>query len=259
MIDELRHALPQHQLAVYYQPIVDLSTGETVKAEAPLRWHHSQTDLMLPGEFIGLAEQTCLIGDIGDWVVGEAIMRAREWSTLLGTPFQISVNKSPVEFMSKAPVKYWGTHLAALESAWANIAIEITEGVLLNDSPSVREKLEYLQKMGVQLVLDDFGTCYSSMTYLKKFKVDYLKIDQSFVRDVTTSGDSRAIAETIILMALKLGLKVIAQGVETVEQRDWLKAAECDYAQGFLFSEPVPSQDFEILLKKGRAQHLALA
>ena len=265
VIDELRHALSRHQLSVYYQPIVDLSIESIVKAEALLRWHHPEAGLMLPAEFIGLAvppakfiplaEEAGLIGDIGEWVLGEAVTRSREWSSMLGTPFQISVNKSSAEFVSRAPMKNWDAHLAALGLPSNSISVEITEGVLLNDSPNVAARLDNLHNAGIQLGIDDFGTGYSSMTYLKKFEVDYLKIDQSFVHDMSTNMDSRIIVETIIVMAHKLGLKVIAEGVETVAQKDWLKAAECDYAQGYLFSEPVPSQDFRKLLNKGKARH----
>jgi diguanylate cyclase (GGDEF)-like protein/PAS domain S-box-containing protein len=253
VIDELRNALPQHQLSVYYQPIVDLLAGRIVKAEALLRWHHPQTGLMLPAAFIGLAEESGLIGDIDDWVLGEAMHCAREWSALVGAPFQISVNKSPREFLSKAPMRNWDGHLEALGLAWNSISVEISEGVLLQDSPRVTERLGNLQKAGVQLSINDFGSRYSSMTYLKKFDVEYLKIDQSFVHDAATSGDSRIIAEAIIVMAHKLGLKVIAEGVETGEQSDWLKAAGCDYAQGYHFSEAVPAQDFEKLLNTRKA------
>lgn len=253
VIDELRRALPRHQLSVYYQPIVDLAVDRIVKAEALLRWHHPQAGLKLPGEFIDLAEEAGLIGEIDEWVLGEAVTRAREWSNLLGTPFQISVNRSTAEFMSKRPLESWNTHLAVLGLAWNSISVEIPEGVLLNDSPRVTERLDHLQKAGVQLTIDDFGTGYSSMAYLKKFDVAFLKIDQSIVQDIKTNMDSRVIAETIIMMAHKLGLKVIAEGVETVEQRDWLKAAGCDYAQGYFFSKPVPSQDFEHLLHRGKA------
>jgi EAL domain-containing protein (putative c-di-GMP-specific phosphodiesterase class I) len=253
VIDELRNALPQHQLSVYYQPIVDLSAGRIVKAEALLRWNHPQTGLMLPAAFIGLAEESGLIGDIDDWVLGEAMHCAREWSALVGAPFQISVNKSPREFLSKAPMRNWDGHLEALGLAWNSISVEISEGVLLQDLPRVTERLGNLQKAGVQLSINDFGSRYSSMTYLKKFDVEYLKIDQSFVHDAATSGNSRIIAEAIIVMAHKLGLKVIAEGVETGEQSDWLKAAGCDYAQGYHFSEAVPAQDFEKLLNTRKA------
>lgn len=248
VIDELRMALRRHQFSVYYQPIVDLSAEGIVKAEALLRWHHPQNGLMMPGEFISLAEETGLISEIDNWVLGEAAMHAREWSILLGVSFQISVNKSPVEFMSKTPMSNWRAHLEGLGLAWNSLTVEITEGILLSNSPNVTEKLDGLQKAGIQLSIDDFGTGYASMNYLKKFEVDYLKIDRSFVQDMTTSMHSRTIVEAIIAMAHKLGLKVIAEGVETVQQRDYLKTAECDYAQGYFFSQPLSSQNFEKLL-----------
>jgi len=252
VIDELRCALPQNQLAVYYQPIVELQLERIVKAEALLRWKHPQAGLMRSEQFIAIAEETGLIGEIDEWVLGEAMAHAREWSALLDAPFQITVNKSPIEFISREPMKNWAAHLAALGLAWNCIAMEITEGVLLNNSPIAREKLESLQKAGVQLAIDDFGSGYSSMAYLKKFKIDYLKIDPSFVRDMAACIDSRAIAEAIIVMAHKLGLKVIAEGVETIEQKDWLKKAGCDYAQGYFFSGPLSSEDFSELLRKGK-------
>ncbi|MGZ5885230.1 MAG: putative bifunctional diguanylate cyclase/phosphodiesterase, partial [Burkholderiaceae bacterium] len=258
VIDALRHALRQHQFTLYYQPIVDLLDERIVKAEALLRWHHPQDGLVLPGEFIGLAEEIGLISEIDEWVLCEAVRCAKEWSALSGVPFQISVNKSPLDFMGKAQTRILDTidtRLAALGVAGNSISVEITEGILLIDSPSVRERLDKLQKAGIQLAIDDFGTGHASMAYLKKFHVHYLKIDQSYVRDVTTNMDSRSIAEAIIVMAHKLGMKVIAEGVETVEQKEWLKTAECDYAQGYLFSKPVSSQDFEKMLSMSTTPH----
>ena len=252
IIDELRQALALHQLEVYYQPIIDLASGAIAKAEALVRWHHPQGMLILPDAFIGVAEQTGLIGEIGSWVLGQAVEHARQWSVLLGRPFQISVNKSAVEFMSVAMMKSWDSDLDVLGLAREQIAVEITEGVLLNDSCAVRDRLAMLKRTGVQFAIDDFGIGYSSLSYLKKFKVDFLKIDQSFVKDMMQSADSGIFAETIIVMAHKLGLKVIAEGVETAEQRDRLKAMECDYAQGFLFSEAASSGRFTELLEAGR-------
>ncbi len=252
IIDELRQALPLHQLEVYYQPIIDLDSGAIVKAEALVRWHHPQGSLILPDAFIVLAEQTGLIGEIGSWVLGEAVEHARRWSALLGRPFQISINKSPIEFMSLTMMKSWDSDLDVLGLARDQIAVEITEGVLLNDSLAVRERLAMLKRAGVQFTIDDFGIGYSSMSYLKKFKVDFLKIDQSFIKDVMQNADNGIFAETIIVMAHKLGLKVIAEGVETVEQRDWLKSMDCDYAQGFLFSEAASSDRFTEMLGVGQ-------
>lgn len=248
VIDELRKALPQHQLSVYYQPIVELATQRIVKAEALLRWHHPHTGLMFPATFIGLAEEIGLMGDIDDWVLGEAISSVRAWSALVGAPFQISVNMSPLEFMNKAPARCWDSNLAALGLAWNSISVEITEG-LLHDSPRATERLRLLQKAGVQLSIDDFGTGPCSMIFLKKFDVDYLKIDRSFIQDTATDSDGRLIAEAIISMAHKLRLQVIAEGVETAEQSAWLNAAGCDYAQGYYFSAPVPAADFTRLLQ----------
>ena len=248
IIDELRHALAKEQLEVFYQPIVHLETGVIAKAEALVRWHHPRHGVVLPGEFIGLAEETGLIDDIGAWVLAEAAARAREWSALIGKPFQISVNKSPAEFIGRTLMKSWDAELALLGGAGKQIAVEITEGLLLNDTPGILDQLGQLAQAGVQFSIDDFGIGYSSMSYLKKFKVDFLKIDQSFVSDITTNLYSSVFAETIVLMAHKLGLKVIAEGVETAEQRDFLKTMGCDYAQGFLFSKPTSSACFERLL-----------
>ncbi len=247
-IDELRQALANKQLAVYYQPIVDMATGAIVKAEALLRWHHPDNGMLLPSDFIALAEETGLIGDIGTAVVDEAVAQVQRWSALLGAPFQISVNKSPVEFMDRTRMIPGDRELDLLRSGGSQITIEITEGVMLNDSPAVRDKLRALQQAGVQLAIDDFGIGYSSMASLKTFKVDFLKIDQSFVKDLTVNHESRVFAETIVLMAHKLGLKVIAEGVETDAQREWLLNVGCDYAQGFLFSAATDAAHFERML-----------
>ncbi len=248
VIDELRQAIACHQLAVYYQPIVDMHTGVIVKAEALVRWHHPESGLILPSEFIGLAEETGMIGEIDTRVLDDAVCRARQWSALLGEPFQISVNKSAITFMDRSLMKSGDPDLALLTAAGGSVTVEITEGVMLNDSPGVREKLHMLKRAGVQFAIDDFGIGYSSMAYLKKFKVDFLKIDQSFIKDMMTSLESQIFAETIVIMAHRLGLKVIAEGVETCEQRDWLKAAGCDFAQGFLFSEATSAERFEEML-----------
>ena len=249
LIDELRLAIPNNELAVYYQPIVALTDESIVKAEALLRWHHPRSGLLLPKDFISLAEETGLIAEIGEWVLNDAMKCVRDWSNALGRPFQISVNKSSAELMSKLPMKEWKTRLAALALPRNSLSVEITEEVLTNETSYVRQKLDYLRAAGVQLSIDDFGTGFSSMLVLKKLNVDFLKIDMSFVSELATSGDSRSIAEMIIVMAHKLGLKVIAEGVETIEQRDWLKKAGCDYAQGYLFSGPVSSQELGELLK----------
>ncbi|HEX2530093.1 MAG TPA: EAL domain-containing protein [Burkholderiaceae bacterium] len=251
MISELRGALPGKQLKVYFQPIVDLADKRIVKAEALLRWFHPEHGLCYPSSFVPLAEETGLINDIGDWVFMESALWSQRWGNLLGEPFQISVNKSPVQFHAERKDQHWRDYLNDLGLSRNSISVEITESILLNASSNVSETLLEYRDAGIQVALDDFGTGYSSMSYLKKFDIDYLKIDQSFVHDMTSNPGSRTIAETIIMMAHKLGLKVIAEGIETPEQRDLLVAAGCDFGQGFLFSQAIAPEEFEALLHDG--------
>ncbi len=248
LIGELRNALKERQLTLHFQPIIDLRDGHVVKGEALLRWQHPKHGLVCPGEFIGVAEETGLINEIGNWVFMQATAWCKRWSEQRGAPFQISINKSPVQFAPNEKTINWGEHVRQLGLARNSVAVEITESLLLNASSVTADKLLSLRDAGVEVAIDDFGTGYSSMAYLKKFDVDYLKVDQSFVRDTEGNATSRTIAETIIVMAHKLGLKVIAEGVETPQQRDWLREAGCDYAQGFLFSGPLPPEQFEQLL-----------
>lgn len=249
LITDLRGAIPQAQLVVYYQPIVDLSDGKIRKAEALLRWQHPQLGLVLPGEFLELAEETGMMDDIGNWVFAEAASHAQEWQTMLGQPFQVSINMSPLQLAAPAHAMGWDAHLKKIGLASNSISIEIAEGVLLNVAGEAADSLSKLQRAGIELSIDDFGAGYSSMTYLTKVDADYLKIDHSFVQQKEGDKQGRTIAETIIVMAHKLGLKVVAEGVETSEQRDWLTHAGCDYAQGFLFGQPLPVPEFTKLLQ----------
>lgn len=255
LIADLRMALPLQQLILHYQPIIDLVDGRIHKAEALLRWDHPELGLVFPAEFIRLAEETGLINEIGNWVFTEAALQSKAWQKLVGQPFQISINKSAVEFISNLNGMNWGAHLKQLGLDSSSISIEITEGVILNATEDAAAKLLSLQQAGIQLSIDDFGTGYSSMAYLNKFDVNYLKIDPSFVHDMASNQNSRIIMETIIVMAHKLGLKVIAEGVETSAQRNWLANAGSDYAQGFLFSAPLPAEQFTQLLHSGQMAH----
>jgi diguanylate cyclase (GGDEF)-like protein/PAS domain S-box-containing protein len=250
LTNDLRSALTENQFEVYYQPIVDLRTGQIVKAEALLRWHHPERGMVSPLEFIPLAEDTGLINQIGDWVFKESSRRANQWSEQLAGEFQISVNMSPIQFKIENSVftKEWLDFLQEFDLSGKNIVVEITEGLLLNVEPEVIDKLLWLRDTGIQVAIDDFGTGYSSLSYLRKFDIDYLKIDKSFVRNLEKDNNDIALSEAIIVMAHKLGLKVIAEGVETEAQKKMLIDAGCDYAQGFLYSEAVPSSKFESLL-----------
>ena len=249
LVSDLRGALEANQFRVYYQPIVDLATGGINKAEALIRWQHPERGLISPAEFIPLAEETGLIVEIGDWVFKESARQVKRWRMLHNAAFQISVNMSPVQFRSTdCACNIWVPYLRELELPGQSMVIEITEGLLLDIDANVTDKLRGFRDAGIQISIDDFGTGYSSLSYLKKFDIDYLKIDQSFVRNLATDPDDMALSEAIIVMAHKLGLKVIAEGVETEAQRKLLADAGCDYAQGYLYSRPVPDGEFEVLL-----------
>ena len=245
---ELRRAQADHQFELHFQPIIDITSGGVCKAEALLRWRRPNGTLALPADFVWIAEETGLIHEIGNWVFREAARWSQRWSAMLGKPFQISINKSPVQFQPHARSMDWISYLDQAGMPHNSIAVEITEGVLLNLTGDVLERLDELQRGGMEVSIDDFGTGYSSMSYLKRLDIDYLKIDRSFVSEMLHDHTSQTITETIIVMAHKLGLKVIAEGVESAEQRDWLAARHCDYLQGFLFGPPVAPQQFEQLL-----------
>ena len=252
LIGDLRGALDAGQFMVYFQPIVDLSTGRIDKAEALIRWLHPERGLVSPAQFIPLAEETGLILGIGDWVFQESMRCVKRWRTLYNPAFQVSVNKSPVQFYKDGDDHAaWLSHLREIGLPGQGLVIEITEGILLDSNLSISAALVTLRNANVQISIDDFGTGYSALSYLKKFDIDYLKIDQSFVRDLTIDKNDLALCEAIIVMAHKLGIKVIAEGVETREQMDMLAAAGCDYGQGYLYSRPIPVEEFEELLKRG--------
>ena len=251
LINEIRVALVDNQFEVYFHPIIDLKTGQIVKAEALLRWQHPLRGMASQMEIIPLAEETGLIVEIGDWVFREAARWASRWQALCPGGLQIGVNMSPVQFQAEGEhIAEWFTYMQELGLSGKHIVIEITEGLLLHVDNAISDILQRFKDAGIQVSIDDFGTGYSALSYLKKFDIDYLKIDLSFVRDLETDPNDRALSEAIIMMAHKLGLEVIAEGVETEGQRKLLAAAGCDYAQGFLFSRPIPPQEFEALLRQ---------
>ncbi len=249
LANDLRAALAEQQFRVVYQPIIDLSTGDIRKAEALIRWQHPTRGLISPTEFIPIAESSGLIIDIGEWVFRQAADQVVQWRELHHPHFQISVNKSPVQFHSDGSTrKSWAQHLQSLGLPGGSIAVEITEGLLLDTSATVTQQLMEMRQTGVQVSLDDFGTGYSSLTYLQKFEIDYIKIDQSFIRNLVPSSTDLALCKAIIVMAHELGMKVIAEGVETAQQRDLLVAAGCDHGQGYLFARPMSARDFDVFM-----------
>ncbi|PIV15014.1 MAG: hypothetical protein COS43_04605 [Gallionellales bacterium CG03_land_8_20_14_0_80_55_15] len=248
LTNDLRGALANHQFRLFFQPIVSLATDRIHKAEALLRWQHPTRGMVSPADFIPLAEETRLIVEIGAFVRKESLAWCKRWNNLNPEGFQISVNKSPAEFTDEndsANVEIFVDKLNKMGLCGENFVFEITEGLLLNADVRIHEKLMELRDAGIQVSIDDFGTGYSSLSYLKKFDIDYLKIDQSFVRNLESDSNDVALCEAIIVMAHKLGLKVIAEGVETEQQRDLLSRAGCDYAQGYLYAKPMPPEAFE--------------
>ncbi|MBK6649131.1 MAG: EAL domain-containing protein [Betaproteobacteria bacterium] len=247
-LGDLRKALALGQFRLRFQPVVQLATDRVFKAEALLRWHHPEKGELLPESFIALAEESGLIHDIGYWVITAAAQQVQKWQAALGPGFQISVNLSPVQIQSAAHCARWLTQLAAMNLPAGSMALEITEGLLLSHSAGTTAQMLAFRDAGIELAIDDFGTGYSSLSYLQKLDVDYLKIDQSFIRNLASAGADQALSESIVVMAHKLGLKVIAEGVETTAQRDLLVQMECDYAQGNLYSVPLSAAEFEALL-----------
>ncbi|WKJ92084.1 EAL domain-containing protein [Methylomonas montana] len=253
LTNDMHSALAENQFKVYYQPIVEMATGRIYKAEALVRWQHPRLGLVSPADFIPIAEDTGQIIEIGNWVFRQAAARSADFRTEYHPEFQISVNTSPVQF--KADVNHqasWFDYLKELGLSGHGIVVEITEGLLMETRDEIRSQLLALRDNGMQIALDDFGTGYSSLSYLKKFDIDYLKIDQSFVRNLVPDSNDMALCEAMIVMAHKLGIKVIAEGVETQGQSDLLKQIGCDYGQGYLWSKPVPADKFEALLSKNR-------
>ena len=256
MVNDLRLALPHNELHVLYQPIVELASGRIRKAEALVRWAHPVRGAVSPVEFVPLAEETGLIVGIGDWVLLQAFRQAAHWRETIDAGFQVSVNLSPAQFRRHAqggsllPQRLRSS--AVLGSyVGGEITIEITEGMLLESTHAIHEQLLLLRDRGIEVSIDDFGTGYSSLSYLKKFRIDYLKIDQSFVRKMEAGSDDLALCEAIVVMGHKLGIKVIAEGVETPEQHQLLAGAGCDFGQGFLFSAPVAGAELTPLIRSG--------
>ena len=250
LVTDLREALHTGQLELYYQPIVELSSDRVSKAEALLRWKHPLIGYVSPAEFIPLAEESGLIHPIGEWVFQQALWQVQRWRAEFGEDFQISVNMSALQFRTAPGSVNWTAYLAAAGLPGRSVVIEITESAMLDASEAVMGRLIEFRDANIQVAIDDFGTGYSSLSYLKKLDIDYLKIDQSFIRGLVTDGSDHALTEAMIVMAHKLGILVVAEGVETEAQRDALRSIGCDFGQGYLFARPLPASAFEALLRQ---------
>lgn len=242
---DLRMACEEQQFSLRYQPIIDLRSGLVCKAEALIRWHHPERGFVSPLDFIPVAEETGHIPEIGDWVFSQAIRQVREWRKHFHPNFQVSINTSPLQFMEeRSRPEVWLRALEKQDLSGDALTVEITEGLLMESSAEISEKLTVFRQGGVQIALDDFGTGYSSLAYLRRFDIDYLKIDKAFVQNLTAESDDMALCEAIVVMAHKLGLFVVAEGVETQEQRDLLAGVGCDYGQGYYFAQPMDAAQF---------------
>ncbi len=249
MIKDLRAAMQQQQFEIYYQPIIDLQSGMLTKAEALLRWHHPESGLVSPSVFIPIAEESGLISEIGSWVFYTATEQVSTWREQFEIDFQVSINTSSLQWIDGAvAMSEWFSHLQQSGISGQSIAVEITESLLMDASDQITNRLLDFHDAGIEIAIDDFGTGYSSLSYLKQYDIDYLKIDQSFVRNLDHDQNDLALCEAIIVMAHKLGIKVVAEGVETDTQDQILKDFACDFAQGYFYSRSVPVRNFELLL-----------
>jgi EAL domain-containing protein (putative c-di-GMP-specific phosphodiesterase class I) len=243
--NELHAAVSRGELVLHYQPRVELSRRGFVAVEALVRWQHPRRGMIGPAEFIPLAEETGLIHPIGEWVLREACRQQRQWRERGFVPGSIAVNLSAQQFRTP---ELAGTVRRIIEDAGVDprtIEIEITESTLMHDGGQALSTLQALAALGIRISIDDFGTGYSSLSYLRRFPVHLLKIDRSFVRDLPASADDATIVRAISGLAASLGLRVVAEGVETEDQLHFLQGIGCDEGQGFLFAPPMPAAELE--------------
>jgi len=253
LLQDLRTALFEQQFSLYYQPKFDASNGRPVGAEALLRWEHPTQGLLLPDKFIDLAEKTGLIIPIGEWVLNEACRQMREWYVLGYTEWRIAVNLSALQFCHAGLVQSVAKALATHHLPANSLTLEITETTAMSDADASMTVLQELSEMGVDLSIDDFGTGYSSLMYLKRLPANELKIDRGFVRDLEHDSDDAAIVSAIVALGQALGLRIVAEGVETDVQQSFLTELGCDSLQGYLLGHPLPADRFMVDIRRAEA------
>ena len=253
----LRKSIDNKELILHYQPIVDMRTGSIIGSEALVRWNHPEFGMILPDQFIPIADETGFIIDIGKWVLREACAQTKQWHDAGYDSLSISVNVSAIELDQSHFLTNVSNVLAEIDLCPDALELEITESVLMQDSDTSIRILRELKDMGVKIAVDDFGTGYSSLNYLKRLPIDILRIDRSFTRDIVSDSDSSAIVIAIISLVRNLGLCALAEGVETKDQFDFLYQEECDRAQGYLFSKPVCAKYFHFLLEQRKTGTLS--
>ena len=249
----IRHALERDEFVLHYQPKLDLRSGRIVGAEALIRWFQPRSGWVSPADFIPVAEDSGLIVPLTQWVLRQACEQAQAWRSMGLPPLCMSVNVSPIDFRQRDFVDNLAAILKQSGLPPARLELEITESVLMQNVDETVDILQKIKAMGVRLALDDFGTGYSSLSYLRRFPIDVLKIDQSFVRGLNVNSQDAQLISAIIGMGKSLELNIIAEGVETVEQLNFLKTQQCEEGQGFLFSKAVPPKDFAHMLQVGSA------
>ena len=249
LLGELRVGIERSQMVLHYQPQLSLSSGAVVGVEALIRWQHPQRGLVPPGEFIPLVEDSQQIVDLGNWALREVCRQMRAWSDAGLPPLKVAVNLAARHFVVAELAATIATLLAEYRVSPQLLEIEITEGAMMLDVAAAIRSTEQLKAIGVRLSLDDFGTGYSSLAYLSRFPIDVVKIDQSFVRDITSNPANAAIAQAMIAMSHKLGKVVLAEGVESEEQMHYLRRNECDEMQGYFFARPLPAEALVDLLR----------
>lgn len=244
LISELQHAVGNGELLLHYQPKVDTASGRLLGMEALVRWMHPEHGMISPAEFIPVAEETGMIVAIGRWVLREACRQNAAWQQAGLRPLRVAVNLSARQFRSDSLLDEIERALAETTLPASSLELEITESMVMEDPERVIDLLDKMRSRGIHLSLDDFGTGHSSLAYLKRFPIDCVKIDRTFIKDMPENTDDVAIARTIVAMAKSLGLATVAEGVETAEQFELLKAMGCDQVQGYFFSRPLPAGDF---------------
>ncbi|RTE67452.1 EAL domain-containing protein [Amphritea opalescens] len=245
---DLQLAIKREQFQLYYQPVISLEDMSVVKAEALIRWNHPQEGLMFPHQFMQLAEQSGTIQAIGDWVFEAAVQQAKQWRHQLNPHLQICINACQAHFETKdsgSAHQRWIDIARETEMEPASISVEISEGLLMESSTDTQDKIDQLREAGIQIGLDDFGTSFSSLAHLSRMNIDYLKIDRTFIRNLNADSEDLTLCNAIIVMAHTLGLKVIAEGIETQEQHQLMLQAECDYSQGFFYASAMTPEQFE--------------
>lgn len=258
LTNDIRHAIEHEEFELYYQPQLDLATGQVTGLEALVRWNHPVHGFLPPSEFVLLAEESGLIVPLGDWILKRAMLQMKEWRNAGMTDLSIAVavNASAIQMESGDLVDLLQNLLSEIGLPASSIELELTESLLMNNVGETQKLLQRLKAMGIRLSIDDFGTGYSSLSYLKQFSVDKLKIDKSFIDNVTTDPNDAVIVQATIAMARSMGLKVIAEGVETEAQAGYLRTLHCDQIQGYYFSRPLPANEIMPLLLKNAGKSL---